>query len=83
MKKLLLLVLLPFNAICQNTIGLPDVINYSKQSYSAGLQNWDIKQDKNGIIYVANNEGLLSFENVNFSERRRGQRMSLSFASSC
>jgi ligand-binding sensor domain-containing protein/DNA-binding CsgD family transcriptional regulator len=62
MKKLLLLLLLPLAAHSQNTIGLPDVINYSKQLYSAGLQNWDIKQDKNGIIYVANNEGLLSFD---------------------
>ena len=62
MKKLLLLLFLPLAAQSQNTIGLPDVINYSKQLYSAGLQNWDIKQDKNGIIYVANNEGLLSFD---------------------
>ncbi len=62
MKNLLLLIFLPFTVCCQNTIGLPDVINYSKQTYSAGLQNWDIKQDKNGIIYVANNEGLVSFD---------------------
>ncbi|TWI79267.1 two component regulator with propeller domain [Lacibacter cauensis] len=62
MKKLFLLLLLPLALGAQNTIGLPDVINYSKQSYSAGLQNWDIKQDKNGIIYFANNEGLLSFD---------------------
>ena len=62
MKKLLLLIIVwPAHLFCQNTIGLPDVINYSKQSYAAGLQNWDIKQDKNGILYVANNEGLLSF----------------------
>jgi hypothetical protein len=27
-----------------------------------GLQNWDIKQDKNDLIYIANNEGLLSFD---------------------
>lgn len=67
MKKLLLLIFLPFNVFCQNTIGLPDVINYSKQSYSAGLQNWDIKQDKNGIIYIANNEGLLSFDGKNWN----------------
>jgi hypothetical protein len=38
------------------------VINYPKLSYGAGLQNWDIRQDKNGIIYIANNEGLLSFD---------------------
>ena len=46
----------------QNTIGLPEIINYSKQAYKAGTQNWDICQDKNGILYFANNEGLLSFD---------------------
>lgn len=62
MKKLLLLVYFPLNLFAQNTIGLPDIINFSKQSYNAGLQNWDIKQDRNGVIYAANNEGLLSFD---------------------
>ncbi len=62
MKQLLLIICFPLCVFSQNTIGLPDVINYSKQSYGAGLQNWDIKQDKNGTIYVANNEGLLSFD---------------------
>lgn len=62
MKLLLLFLLLPFNVFCQNTIGLPDVVNYPKQVYSAGLQNWDFTQDKNGILYVANNEGLLSYD---------------------
>ncbi|MES2649539.1 MAG: triple tyrosine motif-containing protein [Bacteroidota bacterium] len=61
-KLLLLLVCFPFVLFGQNTIGFPDVINYSNQTYKAGLQNWDIKQDKNGIIYLANNEGLLSFD---------------------
>lgn len=46
----------------QNTIGLPDIVNYPKKTYSAGLQNWDIQQDKAGIIYIANNEGLLCFD---------------------
>ena len=62
MRFILLLLLLPIFSKAQNTIGLPDVTNYTKQAYSAGLQNWDIKQDKNGIIYSANNEGLLSFD---------------------
>jgi ligand-binding sensor domain-containing protein/DNA-binding CsgD family transcriptional regulator len=62
MKKLLLLILLPLSSWSQNTIGLPDITNFSKIDYNAGLQNWDFKQDKNGIIYVANNEGLLSFD---------------------
>ncbi|MEY4551893.1 MAG: hypothetical protein RL099_221 [Bacteroidota bacterium] len=66
MKKILFLLLLPLFAISQNTIGLPDIINYSKLSYNAGLQNWDVKQDKNGIVYFANNEGLLSFDGKNW-----------------
>lgn len=61
-KKLLFLILLPLCSRSQNTIGLPDVINYSKQAYGGGLQNWDCAQDRNGIIYFANNEGLLSFD---------------------
>lgn len=51
-----------FSVSGQNTIGLPDIINYTKQDYKAGLQSWDIKQDNTGIIYLANNEGLLSFD---------------------
>ena len=63
MKRIILFFLFfPIVSYCQNTIGLPDVINYYKETYNAGLQNWDIKQDKNGIIYLANNEGLLSFD---------------------
>lgn len=48
--------------MAQNTIGLPDIVNYNKQTYNGGLQNWDIKQDDRGIIYIANNEGLLTFD---------------------
>jgi len=62
MKQTLLLLLIPISIWSQNTIALPDVINYNKNSYKGGLQNWDIKQDKQGIVYVANNEGLLSFD---------------------
>ena len=62
MRLLLFLICFPISLLGQNTIGLPDVINYNKQIYNAGLQNWDIKQDKNGLIYIANNEGLLSFD---------------------
>jgi ligand-binding sensor domain-containing protein/DNA-binding CsgD family transcriptional regulator len=62
MRIILILFFFPLYTLAQNTIGLPDIINYSKQSYSGGLQNWDIKQDKNEIIYFANNEGLLTFD---------------------
>ena len=54
--------LFPLSLASQNTIGLPDVINYPKRIYGAGLQTWDIRQDERGIIYMANNEGMLSFD---------------------
>lgn len=43
-------------------MGIPDIINYPKQVYNAGTQSWDVKQDKNGILYFANNDGLLIFD---------------------
>lgn len=48
----------------QNTIGLPDIVNYSKQTSRAGAQNRQICQDKKGILYFANNEGVLTFDGV-------------------
>ncbi len=46
----------------QNTLGLPLIINYSKDDYHGGSQTWDIAQDSTGKMYFANNEGLLSFD---------------------
>jgi ligand-binding sensor domain-containing protein/DNA-binding CsgD family transcriptional regulator len=60
------ILLIPVGLMGQNTIGLPDLINYSNQHYTAGLQNWDIKQDARGVIYVANNEGLLIYNGISW-----------------
>jgi ligand-binding sensor domain-containing protein/DNA-binding CsgD family transcriptional regulator len=46
----------------QNPIGMPDILNYDNTTYSAGTHNWDIQQDRSGIIYFANDEGLLTFD---------------------
>jgi ligand-binding sensor domain-containing protein/DNA-binding CsgD family transcriptional regulator len=54
--------LIATGVFAQNTIGLPEIINYSKQVYAAGAQNWDIEQDGQGVLYFGNNEGLLSFD---------------------
>jgi DNA-binding CsgD family transcriptional regulator len=50
--------------ICQgqNTIGIPDIINYPRDVYNAGTQNRGIVQDRNGVMYFANYQGLLSFD---------------------
>lgn len=59
---LLLLLLISGSSHGQNTIGIPNIISYTKQDYGAGNQNWSIVQDKNGILYFANNQGLLTFD---------------------
>jgi ligand-binding sensor domain-containing protein/DNA-binding CsgD family transcriptional regulator len=50
--------------LAQNTIGIPLVINYSKNNYKAGTQTWDIDQDSTGRMYFANNEGLVVFDGI-------------------
>ena len=67
MRLLFVFIFISLKTYSQNTIGLPNVINFNKQAYKAGLQNWDIKQDKNGIVYLANNEGLLRFDGINWN----------------
>jgi len=59
---LCLTLLLAPTIFAQNTIGIPGIVNYSKQAYNAGTQNWSIAQDKSGILYFGNSQGLLSFD---------------------
>lgn len=58
----ILISLYSFSAAGKNPIGLPDIVNYDKTVYGGGTSNWDIQQDRNGIVYFANNEGLLTFD---------------------
>ena len=64
MKQFTLSILLlfsPFLVSAQNQIGIPQIINYSNLTYKGGTQNWDTAQDRYGVMYFGNNEGLLSF----------------------
>lgn len=47
-----------------SNIGIPPITSYSKKTYNAGTQNWDVAQHPNGLIYFANNGGLLEFDGV-------------------
>ena len=60
----ILLALVSSKTMAQSYIGLREIINYEKLEYNAGAQNWDIRQDKQGRIYFANNEGLLCFDGI-------------------
>jgi len=55
-----------FYGFAQNTIGLPDIVNYSKNALRTGSQNRQIRQDKKGWMYFANNEGVLVFDGIHW-----------------
>lgn len=44
----------------------PLVKNYTKKNHKGGTQTWDICEDNNGILYFANNNGLLVFDGGSF-----------------
>ena len=47
-------------------IGSLPVTNFTRSDYQGGTQNWSIKQDERGIVYFANNKGLLEFDGTNW-----------------
>ena len=44
-----------------NENGLPFIKNYTAEEYEAAVQNWAIVKDNRGIMYFANNYGLLEY----------------------
>ncbi|MEN3324970.1 LuxR C-terminal-related transcriptional regulator [Mariniflexile soesokkakense] len=38
--------------------------NYSLSEYNAGNQNWGVSRAENGMLYVANNNGLLEYDGI-------------------
>lgn len=40
----------------------PIVKQFGKQDYGAANQNWSVAQDSRGLMYFANNQGLLQFD---------------------
>ena len=69
LKPLFILILFfPFLSYGQiKNIGTPYIKNYPKSVSNAGTQNWGIAQNQNNFIYFANNDGLLSFNGVNWN----------------
>ncbi|GAB3929604.1 triple tyrosine motif-containing protein [Mucilaginibacter myungsuensis] len=49
-------------ALAQHYIGQHETVNFSKKQYNGGTQNWKIRQDAQGRVYFANNEGVLVFD---------------------
>ncbi|WP_417885827.1 histidine kinase [Zunongwangia sp.] len=53
-----------FSATAQ-TLKLP-IQNYSSVNYSAASQNWDIALNEEGVLFSANNKGLLVFDGLHW-----------------
>ena len=62
----LLLLLISQISFAQEIPFVPPIYNYNTSANNGGNQNWAIAQDNRGIIYVANNRGLLSFDGINW-----------------
>lgn len=46
-------------------INMPFLENFSRDVYHGGTQNWAVAQGHDGIMYFANNDGLLTFDGKN------------------
>lgn len=50
----------------QEQIGRPLITNYSYQDYEESPINWWAIEDKDGVMYIANNNGVLQYDGVNW-----------------
>ncbi|UKT62963.1 triple tyrosine motif-containing protein [Pedobacter mucosus] len=57
----ILILFISFKLYGQDLLGIPQIVSYNNEQYNGGIQNWDVIQDKAGILYFGNNEGLLTF----------------------
>lgn len=60
-ELLFLLLTVAKSAIAQHTIGLAEIRNFSHEATKGGTQNWQLVQSANGVMYFANNAGLLTY----------------------
>jgi DNA-binding CsgD family transcriptional regulator len=59
----LIIILLSLHSIAAvKEIGVPTIQNFQRPEYNAGTQNWSAEQGDNGVMYFANNYGLLRYD---------------------
>ncbi len=49
-------------AIARGAGGFVPVRNFTREAYGSGAQNWECVQDSAGRVYVANRDGMLTFD---------------------
>lgn len=45
----------------------PYIINFSKEKYNADNKNWFVSQDEKGVVYAANDIGMLEFDGIRWT----------------
>ncbi|MCF8304605.1 MAG: hypothetical protein K9I94_15125 [Bacteroidales bacterium] len=68
-----LFLLLPVVLLSTPPGGKPFIINFPKDEFKAGNQNWSVAVDNHGIAYFGNNKGLLQFDGANWSLNKMPQ----------
>ena len=66
-KNFTVFVLILFCCVSSRAQNTVHITNYNKNEYKGGNQNWDITLSKRGEVFVANNDGLLSFDGAKWS----------------
>ena len=60
------ILLLPIFVLSQIQEGTPFIKNYKPNDYGASAENWTVIQNKNGIIYFGNAQGVLEYDGSNW-----------------
>jgi signal transduction histidine kinase/DNA-binding response OmpR family regulator len=50
----------------EEPVGRPLIHNYSRRDFGGEVQQWDVVQDSRGVMYFANNAGVLEFDGRNW-----------------
>lgn len=56
----------PFRALYGQSGLRPEIINYPSTIYQAQSQNWSVTQNEEGLLFFANNEGLLTYDGASW-----------------
>ena len=70
LKTLYLLIFLCINSVLYGQVKIaktPLSRHFEPTDYKAGIQNWDFSLDSSGVLFVANNFGLLEFDGKKWS----------------
>jgi len=47
--------------------GLPEIRNFTRSEYGGDIQSWSFAEADNGLLYFANNSGLLEYNGIQWS----------------